>query len=549
MNIRIVEEVDRRLGRTFYRFYGTRGPRRIRLYFDAAHLGDRRITAEDAQYIERQTRIKRQYYMTLTQIRDAVTAVVGNEGEEVFSNAFIKCNSTSRRVRTGKQEAEIRTFNYPVFPAECPPRTIKMIIRKDGNGFILTKRDANRIIADEIKRRRDYIGVARVAENCSTSLHTVKDWARAAGEECISYRGTNYVKRGYGERLSVEKKAVELPKGARPLAPILRKMGITHSSATRRVVEEGGKYFFQYDTIEAGHKITRRIELYKTHESTYYITKEGRERLAADRQEEGRWLTTARMAEELGVTGETIDGYKKRGEGTYSLCIRRVEQSRMDNHVVRVDSPSMIIGNDRRINVDAVMRLLWSSESTVARMLGMRREELAKCRYPYTNVYKIPFERGQTIELPFAILQGNITISTRRLENARLWSENELADVLEIGITEIRTNIDAERQVYSVSNGHGKIELPYEIRDGEHRIDVSKLINATWPTEAQAAEQLGLGATYLQRRRVAVQWIYLLQLDVGSTEVEIPYVIVDDKIRLNPKALEKAKEALRELGE
>jgi hypothetical protein len=244
----VVITSDEVTGRTFYRFYGLRGPIPMQVYFDVAHHNNKFILQRDARYIIEQSRIRRAYYRSLTQIRDAVIAAVGSGGEEVFSTAFLLCNSTSKVVKVGKRETEIWVFDYPVFPSGCTPRTVRMTVRKDGSGFILTKRDADLIISDETRRRREYIGVAKVASRCGVSQATIKKWALAADEEYLVYRGTAYVKREYGEGISKERKAVELPQGAKPIHAVLRQMRITRSTFTRGVIEEGGRWFFQYKT-------------------------------------------------------------------------------------------------------------------------------------------------------------------------------------------------------------------------------------------------------------------------------------------------------------
>jgi DNA-binding Xre family transcriptional regulator len=312
-------------------------------------------------------------------------------------------------------------------------------------------------------------------------------------------------------------------------------MRITRSTFTRGVIEEGGRWFFQYKTIENDGVVSRKVELHKTQGNDYYLSDEGRKRLIADRQEEARWLTPARMAEELQVATDTVVGYKKGGSDIYSI--------RLPNGK-RIDCPSVIIGRDRRIKADAIIEHLWLQKPELADMLGMTQMQLARCRCPGKNTYKIQFERGQTVELRYAQLPSGTRISPRRLEDARKWSEKELAAELEVKVTEVKKMADTERSVYVVMVGCRKIELPYRMKDGKPRIDVDNLIKATWPTLDVVTAELGVTQEYMERCRAAGEWEFRFVLNRGKKESTLGYTIVDGQIRINPKDWEVVRKKL-----
>jgi len=349
---------------------------------------------------------------------------------------------------------------------------------------------------------------------------------------------------------------------------------------TARLTVDGNHY--NYQAIENGQVVTRRIDAYRDEHGVYYVPNRARDLLRRDSEERAWWVDAETINRRLGFTIASCElrgGYRvvpfERGQNVplpevtidgvrlfdrrvlqyaAALEMKRIETELSDFDLARyrteqdgrgvyriplddgstVELPEISNGTTTRIVKDGLVRARWFGLDMAAEIMRIKVDTLSRYRVPKSWEFRIP---KTEIALPYTINEnGEILIDMRMWITAR-WSTVEQAAEM-MGVP--TDSFHRTGETYQIDGV--QITLTSRFARGAARIHMTPWVMAETYSEAEAIAEIGIGSRSFTRKRDEDRYV----VRKNGEAAEVSFFRFEGEPRIRKDELAKAKARLDE---
>lgn len=284
-----------------------------------SYHGTRLITPEHAAYIQEQETMKANNFVSLSTINARVEAV-----EPPVDRLHPISINFVRRMTRKSSKGEFFSY-YAISEAngsKQAPRK-KMYYLMSGKTCYFSKTDAETIIENEIFKRRNFYHIGKVADDLGVSLIALHSRLRSGSLDGVKGGSCWFVRKSSADNVRASKHVdLDIPDNAVLFGEFVDAMPVSRRYVENKTYPEpDGTRYFEYETIEKGRVISRKIRVYVAASQDKYVGAEDLAYVKMCERRVRRWPTFEQFSENTGVTEQALIHNQDHDHGTTKVYL------------------------------------------------------------------------------------------------------------------------------------------------------------------------------------------------------------------------------------